>query len=86
MKTVYDLIRHRTALEVFCTNCTNAKVVNNLFLTNRFGMMKLLLEIDFVCHRCQSRRYRLRFVPDHLGEIAPLRIQWFRGVYEKSLD
>ena len=49
-------------------------------------MTRLLVEIDFVCHRCQSRRYRLRFVPDHLGEIAPLRMQWFRGVYEKFLD
>ena len=86
MKTVYDLIRHRTALEVICTNCTNTKVVNNRFLTHRFGMTKLLVEIDFICHLCRSQRYRLRFVPDHLGEIAPLRMQWFRGVYEKSLD
>ena len=50
MKTVYDLIRHRTALEVICTNCTNTKVVNNRFLTHRFGMTKLLVEIDFICH------------------------------------
>jgi hypothetical protein len=61
-------------------------VVNNRFLTRRFGMMRLLVEIDFVCHRCRSRRYRLRFVPNHLGEIAPLGMQWFRGIYEKSLD
>lgn len=86
MKTVYDLIRHRTVLEVICTNCSNSGVLNNRFLSRRFGMTKILAELRFVCRRCRSQRYRLRFVPDHLGEIAPLRMQWFRGVYEKSLD
>jgi len=28
----------------------------------------------------------LRLVPDHLGEKAPLRMQWYRGVYEKYLN
>jgi hypothetical protein len=32
------------------------------------------------------QRYRLRLVPDHLGEKAPLRMQWYRGVYEKYQD
>lgn len=86
MKTVYDLIRHRTALEVICTNCTNSKVINNRYLSRNFGMMKPLGEIGFVCHRCQKRLYRLRLVPDHLAEPAPLRMQWYRGVYEKFLD
>jgi hypothetical protein len=86
MKTVYDLIRHRTTLEVLCTNCTNSGVLNHRFLARRFGMAKLLVEIRFVCRRCQARRYRLRFVSDHLGEAPPLKMQWFGGAYEKFLD
>ena len=91
MNTVYDLMRHHTALEVVCTNCDNSNVVNNRFLTNRFltnrfGTLKVLTELSFVCHLCQSRNFRLRLVPDHLAERAPLRMQWYRGVYEKFRD
>lgn len=42
MKTVYDLIRHHTSLEVICENCSNSAVLNNRFLTRRFGMMKVI--------------------------------------------
>jgi hypothetical protein len=86
MKTIYDLIRHRTTLEVICTNCTNSGVLNHRYLASRFGMTKLLAEIPFVCHRCHAQRYRLRLVSDHLGEAPPLKIQWFSGAYEKLLD
>jgi hypothetical protein len=86
MKTVYDLIRHHTSLEVICENCSNSAVLNNRFLTRRFGMTKALAELQFVCRLCRAQRYRLRFVPDHLGEKAPLRMQCYRGVYEKYQD
>ena len=86
MKTVYDLMRHHTALEVICGNCPNSAVLNNRFLSRHYGMMKVITELRFVCRRCRSQRYRLRLVPDHLGEKEPLRMQWFRGVYEKHLD
>jgi hypothetical protein len=86
MKTVYDLIRHRTALEVICQNCSNSAVLNNRYLARRFGMMKLLAELQFVCRLCRVQRYRVRFAPEHLGEKAPLKMQWYRGVYEKYQD
>ena len=86
MRTVYHLIQNRTTLEVICVNCTNSRVLNHRHLARRFGMGKILAELRFVCRRCQSRRYRLRFVTDALGEAAPLRMQWFGGVYEKFLE
>lgn len=82
MKTIYDLIRHRTTLEVICTSCTHSGVLNHRYLANRFGTTKLLVEIKFVCHRCQDRRYRLRLVSDHLGAAPPLKMQCFRGAYD----
>jgi hypothetical protein len=86
MKTIYDLIRHRTTLEVICGDCTNSGVLNHRYLACRFGAAKILAEIRFVCHRCRSQRYRVRFVSDHLGEAQPLKMQWFGGAYEKFLD
>src|SRR3954447_20774492 len=83
MKTVYDLMRHHTALEVICGNCPHSVVLNNRFLSRNYGAMKAINELRFVCRLCRSQRYRVRLVPDHLGEKAPLRMQWFRGVYEK---
>ena len=82
MRTIYHLIQNRTTLEVICVNCTNSTVLNHRYLARCFGTSKL----RFVCRRCQARRFRLRFVADNLGEAAPLKMQWFRGVYEKSLD
>lgn len=86
MRTVYHLIQNRTTLEVICVNCANSTVLNHRHLARRFGMGKLLVELRFVCRRCQARRYRLRFVADELGEAAPLKMQWFGGVYEKFLE
>ena len=86
MKTVYDLMRHHTALEVICGNCPNSAVLNNRFLSRNYGAMTVVTELRFVCSLCRSQRYCLRLVPDHLGEKTPLRMQWFRGVYEKHLD
>ena len=43
-------------------------------------------QLCFVCRRCRSQRYRVRQVPGHFGEKDLLRMQWFRGVYEKHLD
>jgi hypothetical protein len=86
MKTVYDLIRHRTTLEVICSNCTNSGVLNHRYLANRFGMGQALADLRFVCHRCQAQEYRIRLVSDHLGEAQPLKMQWFSGVHEKFLD
>ncbi len=86
MRTVYDLMRHHTSLEVICGNCSHSGVLNNRFLSRRFGMMKPIEELNFSCHLCGSQRNRLRLVPDHLGEKAPLRMQYFRGVYEGSSD
>ena len=80
MKTVYDLIRHRTTLEAICTNCGNSGVLNHRYLANRFGTGKVLAEIRFVCHRCQARRYRLRFVSDHLSEKHLRKMECFGGV------
>ena len=37
MKTVYDLIRRRTPLEVICGNCDNSRVFNHRFLMSQFG-------------------------------------------------
>jgi hypothetical protein len=48
--------------------------------------MKPIDELSFVCSVCGSNRTRTRLVPDHLGEKKPLRMQWFRGVYEKAQD
>jgi len=86
MKTVYDLIRHRATLQVICTNCPNTGILNHRFLVHHFGGRMVLAEIRFVCRSCQGRRYRLKLVSDHLGESPPLKMQWFRGVYEKVLD
>ena len=52
MKTVYDLMRHHTALEVICGNCPNTAVLNNRFLSRHYGMMKVITELRFVCRRC----------------------------------
>ncbi len=60
MKTVYDLMRHHTALEVICANCPNTAVLNNRFLSRHYGMMKVITELRFVCRRCRSQHYRLR--------------------------
>lgn len=37
MKTVYDLIRYRSTLEVICGNCDNNRVFNHRFLMSQFG-------------------------------------------------
>ena len=86
MRTIYHLIQNRTTLEVICVNCSNSTVLNHRYLARCFGTSKPLAELRFVCRRCQARRYRLRFVADNLGEAAPLKMQWFRGFYEKYLD
>jgi hypothetical protein len=86
MKTVYDLIWHRATLEVICKNCDNSRVFNHRFLMSQFGAKHFLAAFKFVCRRCGARRYRLRIVADSLGEQEPLKMQHFRGVYEKFLD
>jgi hypothetical protein len=83
MRTVYHLIQNRMTLEVICVNCANSGVLNHRYLARRFGMGMVLSQLRFRCRRCQARQYRLRFVPDNLGEPAPLKMQWFRGAYEK---
>ena len=77
---------NRTTLQVICLGCSHSGVLNHRYLAKRFGMAKQLTEIEFVCHQCQARRYRLKFVSDHLGETKPLTMQWFGGAYEKFLD
>jgi hypothetical protein len=86
MKTVYDLIRHRSTLEVICGNCDNSRVFNHRFLMSDYGGPQLLSELKFKCRRCGWCRYRLRTVADSLGEAEPLKMQHFRGVYEKFQD
>ncbi len=86
MKTVYDLIRHRSTLEVICGNCDNSRVFNHRFLMARWGPRHPLGALKFVCRRCGARRYRLRIVADSLGEQEPLKMQHFGGVYEKFRD
>jgi hypothetical protein len=86
MKTVYDLIRHRSTLEVICGNCDNSRVFNHRFLMTQHGGGQLLAALKFVCRRCGARRYRLRIVADSLGEQEPLKMQHFGGVYEKFRD
>ena len=86
METVHDLMRHRATLEAICQNCDNSGIINPRFLARGYGMNKLLVEIPFVCSRCKSQRFRLRPVPDHLGESKPVNAQWFGGVYDKYLD
>jgi hypothetical protein len=83
MKTVYDLIRHRSILEVICGNCDNSRVFNHRFLMMQYGPRHYLSVLKFVCRRCRARRYRLRIVADSLGEREPLKMQHFAGVYEK---
>jgi hypothetical protein len=73
-------------LEVICGNCPRRAVLNNRFLKRHYGAMQVIADLRFVCSLCRSQRYRVRLVPDHLGEKAPLRMQWFRGVYEKYTD
>jgi hypothetical protein len=85
MKTVYDLIRHRSTLEVICGNCDNSRVFNHRFLMSQFGGGRYLAALKFVC-RCGARRYRLRIVADSLGEPKPLKMQHFGGAYEKFRD
>jgi hypothetical protein len=86
MKTVYDLIRHRSTLEVICGNCDNSRVFNHRYLMSQFGGGQILVALKFVCRRCDARRYRLRIVADSLGEKKPLKMQHFGGVYEKYRD
>jgi hypothetical protein len=54
--------------------------------SSRFGRGKRLDKISFVCRRCRAQRFRLRCGSDHLGEAPPLKMQWFRRVYEKFRD
>jgi hypothetical protein len=82
MKTVYDVIRH---LQVIYGNCDHSRVFNHRYLMSRFGAGQILAKLKFVC-KCGARRYRLRIVDISLGEQAPLRMQHFRGVYEKFQD
>ena len=86
MKTFYDLIRHRSTLEVICGNYDNSRVFNHRFLMSAFGGGQLSGGTQIRCRRCAARRYRLRIVADSLGEPEPLKIQHFGGVYEKFLD
>lgn len=86
MKKVYDLIRHRSTLEVICRNCDNSRVFNHRFLMSRFGAGRYLAALKFCRRRCGARRYRLQIVADSLGEQEPLKMQHFRGVYEKYRD
>ena len=53
---------------------------------SRSGSGHYLAALKFVCRRCGGRRYRVRIVADSLGEPEPLKMQHFRGVYEKFLD
>ena len=84
MKTVYDLIRHHSTLEVICGNCDNNRVFNHRFLMSRRG--HYLAALKFRCRRCGAQRYRLRIVADSVGEQEPLKMQHFRGAYEKFRD
>lgn len=86
MRTVYHLIQNRMTLEIICVNCSNSGIVNHRFLARRFSSGMILADLCFRCRRCQARRYRLRLVPDTLGEPAPLKMHWFRGVYEKTRE
>ena len=86
MKTVYDLIRHRSTLEVICGNCDNRRVFNHRFLMSQFGAKHYLAALKFVCRRCGAQRYQVRIVDKSLGEPKPLKMHHFRGVYEKFLD
>jgi len=85
MRTVYDLIRHGSTLQVICTNCDNSRVFNHRFLMAR-GPRHSLGSLKFVCRKCRRRNYRMRIVDKSLGEAEPLTMQHFRGVYEKFLD
>ena len=85
MKTVYDLIRHRSTLEVICGNCDNSRVFNHRFLMSQFGRRQYAA-LKFVCRSCGARRYQVRIVDDSLGEPKPLKMRHFGGVYEKFLD
>jgi hypothetical protein len=71
MKTVNDLIRHRSTLEVICRDCDNSRVFNHRFLKSNFGGPCLVSALKFVCRRCGGRRYRQRIVVDSLGEKRP---------------
>jgi hypothetical protein len=54
MKTVYDLIRHRSTLEVICGNCGNRRALNHRFLVSRFGQRHYLAQTQHSCHQTQS--------------------------------
>jgi hypothetical protein len=86
MKTVYDLIRHRSTLEVICGNCDNNRVFSHRFLMSQFGGGHYLAALKFWCRRCGAQRYRLRIVADSVGEQEPRKMQHFRGAYEKFRD
>jgi hypothetical protein len=74
MKTVYELIRHRSTLEVICGNCDNSRVFNHRFLMSQFGGGQNLAALKFRCRRCGETRYRLRIVDQSLGEQKPLKM------------
>jgi hypothetical protein len=86
MKKVYDLIRHRAALELIWGNCDNSGVFNHRFLMSQFGGGHYLAAPKFWCCRCGARRYQVRIVDESLGEPKPLKMRHFGGVYEKFLD
>ncbi len=64
----------------------NSRVFNHRFLMSQHGGRHYLAALKFRCRRRGARRYRLRIVADSLGEAEPLKMQHFRGVYEKFLD
>ena len=70
MKTVHDLIRHRSTLEVICGNCDNSRVFNHRFLMSNFGGRHYLAALKFRCRRCGGRRYQLRIVVDRVGRTG----------------
>lgn len=47
-KVVYDLVRHRSTLEVICGNCDNSRVLNHRFLMSLYGPSHYLGALKFV--------------------------------------
>jgi hypothetical protein len=54
MKTVYDLMRHHTALEVLCGNCPNSAVLNNRFLSRNYGIDSTMVYVKSMPFRTRS--------------------------------
>jgi len=86
MKTVYDLVRNASTLELTCRNCSHVGTVNRRFLTRKHGQHTAIDDLPFKCTNCRQTQLTWREVPDDRCKPKPLKMTYFGGVYAKDQD